>query len=85
MGGGAAKNELRCFLVQVRIVENHQNGKDTHLRGLKLYARDERVVGTVEKREGDGLEANNIEVEDGVRRKEGMLVEPDWMNEPELR
>lgn len=32
---------LRCYLVQVRIVENHQNGKDTHLRGLQIFARDE--------------------------------------------
>lgn len=31
---------LRCFLVQLRILENHQNGKDTHLRGLQIFARD---------------------------------------------
>ena len=31
---------LRCMLVQVRVCENHQNGKDTHLRGLQLFARD---------------------------------------------
>lgn len=35
---------LRCFLVQLRILENHQNGKDTHLRGLQIYARDETYV-----------------------------------------
>ncbi|KAK4632370.1 Anaphase-promoting complex subunit 10 [Fulvia fulva] len=32
---------LRAFLVQVRILENHQNGKDTHLRAVQLFARDE--------------------------------------------
>jgi anaphase-promoting complex subunit 10 len=31
---------LRCMLIQVRICENHQNGKDTHLRGLQIFARD---------------------------------------------
>ncbi|KAF1809495.1 galactose-binding like protein, partial [Eremomyces bilateralis CBS 781.70] len=28
---------LRCMLLQVRILENHQNGKDTHLRGLQIF------------------------------------------------
>ena len=32
---------LRCMLLQVRICENHQNGKDTHLRGLQIFAKDE--------------------------------------------
>lgn len=43
VGGGEDGKTLRAFLVQVRIVENHQNGKDTHVRGLKIYAFDERV------------------------------------------
>jgi anaphase-promoting complex subunit 10 len=37
---GEPRPVLRCMLVQVRICENHQNGKDTHLRGLQLFARD---------------------------------------------
>ncbi|KAI9726432.1 MAG: anaphase promoting complex subunit doc1 [Chrysothrix sp. TS-e1954] len=32
---------LRCMLVQFRILENHQNGKDTHLRGLQFFSKDE--------------------------------------------
>lgn len=40
---------LRCFLVQLRILENNQNGKDTHLRGLQLFARDESYVFTRKK------------------------------------
>lgn len=32
---------LRAFLIQIRILENHQNGKDTHLRAVQLFARDE--------------------------------------------
>jgi anaphase-promoting complex subunit 10 len=39
-GVEAAPPALRCMLVQVRVCENHQNGKDTHLRGLQLFARD---------------------------------------------
>ncbi|GME31681.1 Anaphase promoting complex subunit 10 [Neofusicoccum parvum] len=31
---------LRAMLVQVKILENHQNGKDTHLRGLQIFAKD---------------------------------------------
>ncbi|KAF2740797.1 galactose-binding like protein [Polyplosphaeria fusca] len=31
---------LRAHLVQIRILENHQNGKDTHLRGLQVFAKD---------------------------------------------
>lgn len=31
---------LRCMLLQMRILENHQNGKDTHLRGLHLFSVD---------------------------------------------
>jgi len=40
---------LRCFLVQLRILENNQNGKDTHLRGLQLFARDESYIFTRKK------------------------------------
>ncbi|ENI01637.1 hypothetical protein COCC4DRAFT_64428 [Bipolaris maydis ATCC 48331] len=32
---------LRCHLLQVKILENHQNGKDTHLRGLQVFARND--------------------------------------------
>lgn len=31
---------LRCMLLQLKICENHQNGKDTHLRGLQILAKD---------------------------------------------
>jgi anaphase-promoting complex subunit 10 len=57
VGGGPDGSTLRAFLVQLRVVENHQNGKDTHVRGLKVYARD-----------GGGV-----------------VVEPEWMSDPELR
>jgi len=41
VGGGDDGRSLCCWIVQVQIRENHQNGKDTHIRGIKLYALDE--------------------------------------------
>jgi Anaphase-promoting complex, subunit 10 (APC10) len=29
---------IKAFLVQISIIANHQNGKDTHLRGVKIFA-----------------------------------------------
>jgi anaphase-promoting complex subunit 10 len=43
-GGGADGRSLCCHLVQMHIKENHQNGKDTHIRGIKIYARDEHTA-----------------------------------------
>ncbi|KAJ9290637.1 hypothetical protein DTO021C3_1902 [Paecilomyces variotii] len=34
-------NILKAMVLQVRICENHQNGKDTHVRGFQVFARDE--------------------------------------------
>lgn len=40
VGGGPDGNTLACYVFQMQIMENHQNGKDTHLRGIKIYAAD---------------------------------------------
>ncbi|KAI0484342.1 anaphase-promoting complex, subunit 10-domain-containing protein [Xylariaceae sp. FL0804] len=40
-GGGADGHSLCCWFVRVIILENHQNGKDTHIRGVKVYALDD--------------------------------------------
>jgi anaphase-promoting complex subunit 10 len=89
-GGGGV---LRAMVVQVRVLENHQNGKDTHVRGVQIFARDERVK--VSKREErvleGGLEDLDIgeegeEDEEGKDEEEGETIEEaDWMGEPELR
>jgi len=78
---------LRSFLLQVRILENHQNGKDTHLRGVRVFARDEtqRARQTLPetksvalptaanfKRRAKHTEPNNINM-------------ASWMMEPDLR
>ncbi|KAK0121691.1 anaphase promoting complex subunit doc1 [Cadophora gregata] len=86
VGGGPDGKTLRAFLVQVRIVENHQNGKDTHVRGLKIYARDDRARAGLGGLLGDELadKKTSLKVQgNGMERT--WLIEPDWMGEPELR
>jgi hypothetical protein len=92
VGGGEEGKTLRCFLVQVKVVENHQNGKDTHVRGLKIFARDERVrrgLGEKEVLEVVGRrkikKEKDHEEESVTGGEKGWLVEEDWMGEPELR
>jgi anaphase-promoting complex subunit 10 len=94
VGGGEDGKTLRAFLVQVRVVENHQNGKDTHVRGLKVYARDEKVRGGITRLDTLGglgektKKRKKIATEDGEvfgGTESGWLTEPDWMGEPELR
>ncbi|CAI6336312.1 unnamed protein product [Periconia digitata] len=43
---------LRCHLLQIKILENHQNGKDTHLRGLQVFALDNERGGEAGNRRG---------------------------------
>ncbi|KAL5611932.1 hypothetical protein BROUX41_000501 [Berkeleyomyces rouxiae] len=56
-GGGLDGNTLVSYVFQMVILENHQNGKDTHLRGIKIYAQEheERALG------GDGLPAIDMD------------------------
>lgn len=44
-GGGVDGHSLCCWIVQIHVKENHQNGKDTHIRGIKIYGLDENLVG----------------------------------------
>ncbi|KAG4434694.1 hypothetical protein IFR05_009804 [Cadophora sp. M221] len=86
VGGGLDGKTLRAFLVQVRIVENHQNGKDTHVRGLKIYARDDRARAGIGGLLGDeAMEKKSVLKGQGNGMERSWLVEPDWMGEPELR
>ncbi|TVY82542.1 Anaphase-promoting complex subunit [Lachnellula suecica] len=89
VGGGEDGKTLRAFLVQVKIVENHQNGKDTHVRGLKVYARDERArgsLGILPESEGRRSKAIVVSEEGELPSTDRVwLIEPDWMGDPELR
>ncbi|KAF7713724.1 Uncharacterized protein PECH_000876 [Penicillium ucsense] len=42
-------NVLKAMVLQMRVLENHQNGKDTHVRGFQVFACDDhrRRVGVV--------------------------------------
>ncbi|POS75200.1 anaphase-promoting complex subunit 10 [Diaporthe helianthi] len=42
-GGGDDCNSLCCFVVQMQVMENHQNGKDTHIRAVKVYGFDDQL------------------------------------------
>lgn len=74
-GGG---NVLRAMVVQIRVVENHQNGKDTHVRGVQLFSRDDRV-GRKGKNGGE-FDVRTEGVEEVLN-----LEELGWRREPELR
>ncbi|RDA87913.1 hypothetical protein CP532_1716 [Ophiocordyceps camponoti-leonardi (nom. inval.)] len=39
-GGEPDGNTLVSYVLQMQVLENHQNGKDTHLRSIKIYAFD---------------------------------------------
>lgn len=82
---------LRAFLVQVRILENHQNGKDTHLRAVQLFARDEsqdvrralpsspvkRTLGSLPVRSGGAVRPKGKEAAN--------IKMAAWMQDPDLR
>lgn len=81
---------LRAFVVQVRILENHQNGKDTHLRAVQIFARDEAQG--VQRGEALGVRsANALPLRSAAAKappakKEGNNIKlADWMLEPDLR
>lgn len=80
---------LRAFLVQIRILENHQNGKDTHLRAVQLFARDD----TQEDRRVEANTSNGSPVlsQRLPMRSVKKHAEPNkiklasWMQDPDLR
>ena len=78
---------LRAFLVQVRILENHQNGKDTHLRAVQLFARDEsqqpRQTKSIEK--PIALPTRTALRQKPKRSEPKNLKLASWMTEPDLR
>ena len=79
--GVGGKAELRAFVVQVRVLENHQNGKDTHVRGVQIFAQDDMI-----KRSRLAVADEDGKRPDGVEESEAVgLDEPDWMQAPEIR
>lgn len=79
--GVGGKAELRAFVVQVRVLENHQNGKDTHVRGVQVFARDDKV-----KKSRAPVADEEVKGTNGVDGSEAVgMEEPDWMQDPEIR
>ncbi|KAI9660557.1 MAG: anaphase promoting complex subunit doc1 [Bathelium mastoideum] len=77
---------LRAFLVQVRILENHQNGKDTHVRGLQVYARDRKEPMT-SRMTKSAVQARPGASKAPSQKKSSLpgLKEPSWLAEPVFR
>ena len=81
------------MVLQLRIIENHQNGKDTHLRGLQVFSKDERVKRArftwdiAEVTAGVNGMGRFAEEEMHRKRNDGnaAIDEFDWIEEPELR
>ncbi|KAI1106359.1 APC10-domain-containing protein [Jackrogersella minutella] len=59
-GGGPDGNSLCCWFIRIIVLENHQNGKDTHIRGIKVYALDD----TADTAENNPLEDMIEAIED---------------------
>ena len=80
---------LKAMVVQVRICENHQNGKDTHVRGFQVFAKDDRT-GTVQNDGRKRVIYGRTKAEPFAdQQMEEKVVfgieEADWMGEPEIR
>ena len=88
-GDPYAGGVLKCMIVQVRVCENHQNGKDTHVRGVQLFARDEREARKGRNKLGEvevpNTGSDKFAGEETQNEEIVGLEEADWMGEPELR
>lgn len=92
-------NVLKAMVIQMRIMENHQNGKDTHVRGFQVFACDDsrRRMGGAPSASADGrrrrstrqsLRGNVLDALNGRRRRSddvdtGRLVETSGLDEPD--
>lgn len=75
---------LRAFLVQVRIIENHQNGKDTHLRGLQIFSVDP-IAAQRPIPSPDLARPIASEKPKKSKSKPNPIRKASWMLEPDLR
>ncbi|KAG6121933.1 hypothetical protein E4U13_003570 [Claviceps humidiphila] len=80
-GGEPDGNTLVSYVLQMQILENQQNGKDTHLRGIKIYAFDSDVVqaGPVRRGGAAAAAADDIDMADSSLSKDsGVLAGGAW-------
>ena len=77
---------LKAMVVQVRICENHQNGKDTHVRGFQVFARDDSNAQEVPRRRQEPKDWDEGGEGLGEKKQVYDRLEPaSWMREPEIR
>ncbi|RSL80684.1 hypothetical protein CEP51_006394 [Fusarium floridanum] len=69
-GGDPDGNTLVAWVLQMQILENHQNGKDTHLRGIKIYSFDNESA-LAPGRDGNPVSDAVGLVDVAIRRAEG--------------
>lgn len=96
-GGGPDGNTLVSYVFQMQILENHQNGKDTHLRSIKIYAADTDGANVERERDSNNVSVHSdLTMEDvaadgrpadpwDISVLEAGLPIPDFMKEPEIR
>lgn len=76
---------LRAMIVQVRITENHQNGKDTHVRGFQVFAKDESSAKDMRKLVKRS-KPRSKRLNDSVDERTMVGLQPaSWIGEPEIR
>lgn len=76
---------LKAMVVQVRICENHQNGKDTHVRGFQVFARDHGNPGEV-RTNGRKVKQPKETPDDDEHSEKFFGLQPvDWMGDPNIR
>lgn len=61
-GGGPDGNTLVSYVFQMQILENHQNGKDTHLRSIKIYAADTDGANVERERDSNNVSVHSVSV-----------------------
>lgn len=76
---------LKAMVVQVRICENHQNGKDTHVRGFQVFSRDDTVLReTKVPLRKKKAKRTALDEHAGDGEMVGIQL-ADWMGDPEIR
>lgn len=80
-GGGEDGNSLMAWVVRMEVVENHQNGKDTHIRGIKIYGFDDQLraagttTGGIPKEGGDaGVGFKMDETKNAEENKKALMA-----------
>ena len=86
--GSGGRACVRVRVLQVRVSENHQNGKDTHVRGIQVFAKDERIKTSAAVLEDDNAYRGAYGEDTGTTQAKKPLYigeEPDWMGDPAIR